>query len=434
MNTTNSRIIYLWQQFSARQATRAELDELMELLSSGSHDEESRQYLQQLLAATPAGEEDPARWEPILQSILHPVRTLEPHSAAAAERPFEGTVELRSGSSVRKVEEVSATGSPSPVRRWVRRAMGAAAVVLLAVGLIRLWQAYRAESAVQAPVVVVAPGGNRAVLTLAGGQKIILDSAGTGILAEQGNTHVQKLGDGKLAYEAGAKGANAGKAGSAAAPLYNTLTTPRGGQYQLTLPDGTKVWLNAASSITYPIAFTGNSRTVEMTGEAYFEVIHDKKRPFTVKAGGQTIQDIGTRFNVNVYADEPAQVTTLLEGAVSVSGHLLRPGEKATVTGATATGTTGAGGGDIQVTQGDPDQAVAWKNGLFDFNDAGVETVMRQLSRWYNVDVTYEGNIPHRQFQGMIGRSLTLNQVLAGLTKEQVHYQIEPGNRLIITP
>jgi transmembrane sensor len=417
MNTTNSRIIYLWQKFSARQATRAELDELMELLSSGSHDEESRQYLQQLLAATPAGEEDPARWEPILQSILHPVRTLEPYTAEAGDPQAAGV------------------GRPSPVRRWVRRAMTAAAVVLLLVGLFRLWQTYRAGSPVQAPVVVVAPGGNRAVLTLAGGQKILLDSAATGILAEQGNTHVQKLGDGKLAYEAvgegdeaggrgggGSNQAHAGKAGGAAASLYNTLTTPRGGQYQLTLPDGTKVWLNAASSITYPTAFTGNNRTVEMTGEAYFEVVHDKKRPFTVKAGGQTIEDIGTQFNVNAYSDEPAQVTTLLEGAVSVSGHLLRPGEKAT------------GGGDIRVEQGDPDQAVAWKNGLFNFTDAGLQTVMRQLSRWYNVDVTYEGNIPPRQFTGMIGRSLTLDQVLKGLAKERVHYQIEEGNKLIITP
>lgn len=390
MNTTDSRIIHLWQQFSARQATRAEMDELMELLCSGSHDEESRQFLQQLLAATPAGEEDPARWEPILQSILHPVRTLETPSR------------------------------PSPVRRWVRRAMTAAAAVLLLVGLTRLWRSYHPDRVATAPVVVVAPGGNRAVLTLAGGQKIILDSAAPGILAEQGNTRVQKLGDGKLAYEL---------EGAPSASLYNTLTTPRGGQYQLTLPDGTKVWLNAASSLTYPIAFTGSSRVVEMTGEAYFEVAHDKKRPFTVKAGGQTIQDIGTHFNVNAYANEPAQVTTLLEGAVSVDGHLLRPGEKATVTGATA-----AGGGDIRVTRGDPDQAIAWKNGLFDFTDAGLQTVMRQLSRWYNVDVTYEGNIPPRQFTGMIGRSLTLNQVLKGLAMERVHYRIEEGNRLIITP
>lgn len=396
MNTTNSRIIYLWQQFSTRSATRAELDELMELLSAGSHDEESRQYLEQLLAATPAGEEDPARWEPILQTILHPVRTLEP------------------------------AGGASPVRRWVRRVMAAAAVILLLVGAERLWRSSDSRNAATAPIVIVPPGGNKAVLTLANGQRIILDSAATGILADQGNTRVQKLGDGKLAYEAGKEGGRPEK--GAAAPLYNTLTTPRGGQFQLTLPDGTKVWLNAASSLTYPTAFT-DSRTVELTGEAYFEVVHDKKRPFTVKAGGQTIQDIGTHFNVNAYTDEPAQVTTLLEGAVTVDGRPLRPGEKATISGATA-----IGGGNVQVTQGNPEQAVAWKNGLFYFTDAGLQTVMRQLSRWYNVDVSYEGNIPARQFTGMIGRSLTLDQVLKGLAKENVHYRIEEGNRLIITP
>jgi ferric-dicitrate binding protein FerR (iron transport regulator) len=271
---------------------------------------------------------------------------------------------------------------------------------------------------------------------LAGGQKILLDSAAAGILAEQGNAQVKKVGDGKLAYEAGG---GATKGAGAAAPLYNTLTTPRGGQYQLTLPDGTKVWLNAASSLTFPTAFTGSSRTVEMTGEAYFEVAHDKKHPFTVKVSGQTIEDIGTQFNVNAYTDEPAQVTTLLEGAVKVDGHLLRPGEKATVTGAagpgaTVTSATTTGAADIRVARGDPEGAVAWKNGLFVFTDAGLQTVMRQLSRWYNVDVTYEGNIPPRQFTGMIGRSLTLDQVLKGLAKERVHYQIEKGNRLIITP
>jgi transmembrane sensor len=387
MNTINSRIIYLWQQFSARQATPAELDELMELLSSGSHDEESRQFLEQILSATPGGEQDATRWEPILQSILHPVKTLERDSHSA-------------------------------VRVWVRRAMTAAAAVLLLAGLTRLWWINRSNNASKVPVVIVAPGSNRAVLTLAGGQKIILDSVAPGVLAEQGSTHVQKLEDGKLAYKA------AGNGGGNTAPLYNTLATPRGGQYQLTLPDGTKVWLNAASSITYPTAFAGSNRTVEMTGEAYFEVVHDKRRPFTVRVGGQTIRDIGTRFNVNAYADEPAQVTTLLQGAITVDGHLLRPGERATV----------GGDGDIRLEKGDSDQAVAWKNGLFDFTDADLQSVMRQLGRWFNVQVTFEGNIPPRQFTGMIGRSLTLNQVLKGLAKERVHYRIEPGNRLIITP
>jgi ferric-dicitrate binding protein FerR (iron transport regulator) len=189
------------------------------------------------------------------------------------------------------------------------------------------------------------------------------------------------------------------------------------------LPDGTKVWLNAASSLIYPTAFSGDERTVQMTGEVYFEVTHDKKRPFKVKVGRQVIEDIGTHFNVNAYTDEPIQTTTLLEGAVSIGGHILRPGEKASV----------AASGTIQVSKGDPEQAVAWKNGLFDFTDADLPTVMRQLARWYNVDIKYEGNIPERQFNGMIGRSLTLDQVLKGLTRESVHYRIEEGNHLIIT-
>ena len=204
MNTLNSRITYLWQQFSARKATRAELDELMELLSSGSHDDESREYLLQLLEATPAGEEDPARWEPVLQSILHPVRTLDPITAG--------------------------TGGPSRIRRLVRTTMTAAAIVLLCIGLFRLWQTYRSPGAVPvAAVAEVAPGSNKAVLTLAGGQQIILDSAASGILAEQGNTHVQKLGNGELAYVAGSQGKNAnentGQAGGKGGRVPYTLTT-----------------------------------------------------------------------------------------------------------------------------------------------------------------------------------------------------------------
>lgn len=377
----NPRITYLWQRFTARKATRAELDELMALLSTGDHDEESRQYLQQLFEATPAEKEDRARWEPVLETILHPVGALE------------------------------------ETHRLIRRAVAAAAVILLMAGGFWLWRAERSAKRVSAAVAEVTPGGNRAVLTLAGGQKVILDSAAIGTLAVQGSTHVEKLADGQLAYE------REDKTGQAPS-LYNTMTTPRGGQYQLTLSDGTKVWLNAASSITYPITFNGHSRPVEVTGEVYFEVKHDEKRPFMVKVGGQTIEDIGTRFNVNAYMDEPAQVTTLLEGAVKVGEHILSPGDQAAVTAA----------GTIEVSKGDPEQAVAWKNGLFDFSDASLQEVMRQLGRWYDVEVTYEGNVPARQFNGMIGRSLNLSQVLKGLAKERVHYRIEAGNKLIITP
>jgi len=263
----------------------------------------------------------------------------------------------------------------------------------------------------------IAPGGNKAILTLSGGQQIILDSAHKGNLTVQGNARVSKTDSGQLTYQSMGNSTGSGL-------VYNTLATPRGGQYQLTLPDGTQVWLNAASSLIYPTAFSGNERTVQLTGEAYFEVTHDKKRPFKVKVGGQVIEDIGTHFNVNAYTDELIQTTTLLEGAVRIGGHILKPGEKASV----------AASGTVHVSKGDPEQAIAWKNGLFDFTDNDLPTVMRQLARWYNVDIKYEGKIPERQFTGMIGRSLTLTQVLKGLAREGVQYRIEEGNHLIITP
>jgi ferric-dicitrate binding protein FerR (iron transport regulator) len=262
----------------------------------------------------------------------------------------------------------------------------------------------------------ITPGYDKAILTLSNGATITLDSAHTGLLTQQGNAAVVNSNSGRLTYNILHE--------KLTTVLYNTLTTPRGGQYQLTLPDGTKVWLNAASSLIYPTAFSGDERTVQMTGEVYFEVAHDKKRPFKVKVGGQLIEDIGTHFNVNAYTDESVQTTTLLEGAVRVGGHVLKPSEKASIDAS----------GTIHVSKGDPEQAIAWKNGLFDFTDNDLQTVMRQLARWYNVDIKYEGDIPERQFTGMIGRSLTLTQVLKGLTRESVHYRIEEGNHLIITP
>lgn len=306
------------------------------------------------------------------------------------------------------------------------RAAAAACILLAGIGLyFFLNRRGQRESAPVAAEKVVLPGSNKAVLVLADGRRITLDSAHTGELTKQGDVAVVNSGNGTLEYQ--------GAASASAGVLYNTLATPRGGQYQLLLPDGTKVWLNAASSITYPTAFAGNERVIQMTGEAYFEVVHDKRRPFRVKAGNQTIEDIGTHFNVNAYADEPSQVTTLLEGAVKIGSHLLKPGEQA----ASANPGGHLSGGattEIIVSHGDPVKAVAWKNGFFDFSDASLPMVMRQLGRWYNVEVSFEGQIKERQFSGMIGRSLTLGQVLRGLTREGVHYRLEANNHLIITP
>jgi transmembrane sensor len=285
---------------------------------------------------------------------------------------------------------------------------------------------------------IAAPARNRATLTLASGQQVALDSIKSGQLAVQGGARIQKEANGQIAYIS---------TGGQAVELYNTLTNPRGSQVvTLTLSDGTKVWLNAESSIRYPAVFFASDRTVEMTGEGYFEVSKNADKPFKVTVAGREVVDVlGTSFNVNAYDDENAIKTTLLEGSVKVEdvaqvntnkGKLsvvLKPGEQVQLISPVVGVNTN---NDIRVVKdADIEQAVAWKNGLFAFSDADLPTVMRQLSRWYNVDVKYEGEIPKDkyQFNGKIGKTLTLDQVLKILTKTQVHYSID-GNQLTIRP
>ena len=303
---------------------------------------------------------------------------------------------------------------------WWRR-LAVAAVLLLIVGGAWFWLSRTKPSPSPIPAVAVKdllPGGNRATLTLANGHQIVLDSAGNGVLATQGNARVEK-GSGRVQYQPEKSGPIA--PGSVA---YNTLSTPKGGQYQLTLEDGTKVWLDAASSITYPTAFTGNERSVTVTGEAYFEVAHDKAKPFRVHVGTTVLQDLGTAFNVNAYADEPVMLTTLAEGALSVGSMILAPGEQAS---------RDAAGRIHLIRHADVEQALAWKNGQFAFRDADLPTVMRQLSRWYDFDVRYKGPVPGGEFDGKIGKTLTLDQVLRVLTRTRVHYSIQPGRHLVIS-
>ncbi|MEP7259505.1 MAG: FecR domain-containing protein [Flavitalea sp.] len=266
----------------------------------------------------------------------------------------------------------------------------------------------------QAPV---APGTNKAMLTLSNGQQVEL-TEGNGTVNDAG-VNIKKI-NGALIY---------GSANSASiAVAYNTMTTPRGGQYQLTLPDGTKVWLNAASSLRYPTMFTGKERKVTVTGEAYFEVAKNAGMPFTVVSGNQEITVLGTHFNNNAYEDEASMKTTLLEGSVKVkhgaSVVTIVPGQQSIIQ---------EGVGDILVSETDIQQAVAWKNGFFSFSNADIKTIMRQLSRWYNVDVIYESNVPKVEFSGEIGRSLTLDELLGILKDTRIHYRIE-GRKLVIMP
>ncbi|MGF7232105.1 FecR family protein [Arachidicoccus sp.] len=269
----------------------------------------------------------------------------------------------------------------------------------------------------------ILPGGNKAVLTLDNGKTIILDSATNGLLAKQGNTKVVKLASGQIAYK------EEGASNQLQGIHYNTMTTPRGGQYAIELPDGTKVWLNAASSITYPTMFAANTREVSITGEAYFEVTKNPNKPFIVSTPrGMKVQVLGTHFNINAYKDENIIKTTLLEGAVRVtcanSLEKLVPGEQAQLT---------ANGGLKLLKDVDVDDVIGWKKGVFDFNNADIASVMRQLSRWYDVDINYKvESMPTDLFSGIINRNNSIQQVLKMLeTTLRVHFLIQGKSILV---
>jgi ferric-dicitrate binding protein FerR (iron transport regulator) len=265
----------------------------------------------------------------------------------------------------------------------------------------------------------VAPGGNRATLTLADGRKIELDNAQKGQIAKEENATINKTADGKIVYDPNEKLGNK--------ILFNTMSTPRGGQCQLTLPDGSQVWLNAESSITYPTAFNANERKVSITGEAYFEVAKDKKKPFRVDIGPATIEVLGTHFNMNTYKDEQTNKTTLLEGSVRIktvhTSLTLRPGQQGQYNPRT---------NNLSLAvHPDVEQAVAWKNGVFNFNNVKLEEAMRQIARWYDVQVVYEKTIPATTFGGKMGRDLKLSQVLKLLGEMGIQFRIE-GKKLIV--
>jgi transmembrane sensor len=283
----------------------------------------------------------------------------------------------------------------------------------------------------------IQPGGDKAVLTLADGSTIALDSAHTGQLAQQGSAQVLKLAGGRLKYNAsgenGTGNGNRNGNGQKTAVAYNVLSTPKGGQYRLTLPDGSQVWLNAASSIRYPTAFTGADREVEITGEAYFEVAKDPSMPFRVKtvnhlgdADPMTIEVLGTHFNVNAYSDEDAVRTTLLEGSVKIkkgdNSGLLKPGQQAQLQPT----------GEIRwIPDADVEQAIAWKNGVFEFDGIELAAIMRQISRWYDVQVEYEGKIPMEPFTGRVSRNTTLSGVLKILKLSGIELTVS-NNKIIV--
>jgi len=270
-------------------------------------------------------------------------------------------------------------------------------------------------------VIKVLPGGNRAKLKLSDGRIIDLIGASSGELANDQGAVIKQIADGQISYTLSNN--------PSLSSLYNSIITPRGGQYTVLLPDGSKVWLNAASSLKYPVSFAGlKERRIELEGEAYFEVAKDKLHPFTVRTREQEVTVLGTHFNINSYQDEQKVVTTLEEGRVKViSGNLtlnLSPGERTVLSSE----------GNMEIQHADLETALAWKNGKIYFKDADIKSIMRQVARWYNVDVAFEGKLPGKLYSGGIYRTANLSNLLDILEESNIHFKLtEPskGKKLL---
>ncbi|NIG55356.1 FecR family protein [Chitinophaga sp. Cy-1792] len=374
----HSNFNHLFQRYLNDTISVEELQQLIVYLRSEAHDEQLLLSIEAALESRAyAGVAAPDRRDRILQQVRQQA------GLATVGVSGENMATLRS------------------VRRWSmvwKAAIAATFLVLAGAGVYQYLRPVKnshelAQNASGKKEVL--PGNNKAVLTLGDGSHITLDDAAKGTVATQGGAAVLKLGA-ELAY-------NSTK-NNAAPVVYNTVTTPRGGQFQVMLPDGTKVWLNAASSIHFPTAFSGRERLVELTGEAYFEVAASETQPFKVMAGGTEVKVLGTSFNVNAYTDESSVNTTLLQGKVMVGYHgknvVINPGQQARVTD-----------GIEVIAHADIATLMAWKNGRFSYNNENLQGIMRQISRWYDVEVVFENNITDTYSMEM-SRNVPLSKLL----------------------
>ncbi len=362
-------------------------------------------------------------------------KEIDEEQVVVTENP-ETMESIRARMLAKLIEEIESQGQPSakvvPMRKANKWYWAAAAVAVTLLGLA----IYVGTTRKQEPAGMaenkglkndIPPGGNKAILQLADGTTIILDSAANGKLADQGATSIVKTNDGEITYNSGT---------SSVAALYNSITTPVGGQYQVTLPDGSKVWLNAMSSLRFPAAFNGKERRVELTGEAYFEVAKNAAQPFRVAIGNATtaanyceVEVLGTHFNIKAYNDEALLKTSLLEGKIRLTlpakniSQIMDPGQQ------TQVNSTGA---LLMVKNADLDEVVAWHNGLFRFKEVSIEEIMLQANRWYGVDVVYEGKIDEH-FVSTIPRQSTLQEFFRILEKTgRVHFKMD-GKKVTVT-
>ncbi len=397
---SHNRLSYLFQRYYNAEATGREIEELMELVRKSKDDERLSALTKEVWDNLQ--ESDQVFSEEVKDRILNSIVPFSRDEELTGE-DYTGIVRYDSQKTI-----------------WWRKYSVAAAVALICVsGAWWKWNSDRKEKEGVAAGIQsdIKPGTNRAVLTLADGSVIQLDDVADGIISQQGATEISKVGDGRLMYNA------AGSEG--AGKQINVVSTPRGGQYQINLPDGTMVWLNASSSIKFPAGFAADERRVEIEGEVFFEVKKDVTRPFKVIFGGNEVEVLGTSFNIAHYPDEAVSRTTLVEGSVALKNgdkkNTLKPGQAASITK----------DGAVSVAAVDIEEMIAWKNGLFYFREAGIETIMQQVSRWYDIEVGYNGVLPEKQFTGKVRRSVNLSEFMAMLQYAGVNYRME-GRKMVL--
>lgn len=395
----SSRLKYLFNAYYNKTASPEEKIEFLDFVAESEHDEDLKALLTE-------------KW-------LNPPNEKEILTADQADDMLVAILQKQS------VNEGSALVTKVSLGHQFMRLAAAAAVFLIAGMSIYMCLKPGIQNPQNAGLIKkantdkIVHGGKRAVLTLGDGSKVTLDTTQEHLVIRQGNTKVSKQSLATLAYYTENE--------STASVIYNTLSTPKGGQYELILPDQTRVWLNSSSSIRFPTQFKGKERRVSITGEAYFEVSKNKAMPFKITVNHTEVEVLGTHFNVMAYPDESAINTALFEGSVKVNSgtehKVLVPGQESRI----------SKNGKINISRADAEEVLAWKNGWFNFNNCDIQKVMRQISRWYDVEVEYQGKIPTGHFSGAVSQANEITKVLDILRTGGVNFKTE-GRKIIVLP
>lgn len=393
MNEMQDRLKYLLNQYASRMASSSEEQELFEIIRTSQHDYQIKEIILAMMQQDePNTEIEKEQWEPVLQKVLgHELTNNYDHSPVYTIPKHQSAVTWY-------------------LKKWVIAA-SVLAVVFAAWYVLVLLKNHQASPLTtiqdrgRKPGNTIPPGRNQATLTLVDGSDINLDTVKNGSLTTRGSIKIIKSINGELSYRTDQQ--------HSASTGYNIISIPRGGKYELVLSDGSRVWLNSASSLKFPTSFNGKVRHVILTGEGYFEVAKNASMPFQVTVNDMRVEVLGTHFNINAYNDEKSIATTLLEGSVKLrkgmqensDAHtvILKPGERANL----------ANDGRFKIDpSADMEQAVAWKDNNFEFNNDVIPVIMRQISRWYDIDVDYKGSIPARRLTGKFSRNVSLNQLI----------------------